>query len=83
MGVTDIDIEWFHQSSNKDARIFTNSASVNTLILMPAGWEHKWPVFHKHVTSYLAKGGNAFDDAADVLTGMVENFANKEDFWVL
>lgn len=83
MGVTDIDIEWFHQSSNKDARIFTNSASVNTLIIMPAGWEHKWPVFHKHVTSYMAKGGNAFDDAADVLTGMAENFSNKEEFWVL
>lgn len=77
MGVTNINIEWFHQSSNKEARIFTNSASVNTLIHMPAGWEHRWPIFHKHITSYSAKGGNAYDDATDTLTGMVENFGNK------
>lgn len=78
MGVTDAKVEWFHQSNNKQARIFTNSASVNTLIHMPEDWATRWPVFYRHVTGYLAKGKNKNDDAEDALTGIVENFGNKK-----
>lgn len=74
MGMHDINLIWFHQSKNKAARIFTNSASVNTLIYFPSDWKERWPVFYKHVTSYSAKGQNPHDDAPDVLTGMVEYF---------
>lgn len=70
----DCQVNWFHQSQNKQVRIFTNSAKVNMLIHMPAGWEKKWPKFYKHVTSYTAKGNNAHDDAPDCLTGIAENF---------
>jgi predicted phage terminase large subunit-like protein len=67
--------EWFHQSANKQARIFTNAASVQNLIYFPSDWEKRWPKFAKHVTSYMAAGGNKHDDAEDVLTGMAEEFA--------
>jgi len=67
------EVTWFHQSKNKIARIFSNSASVNNLIVMPHGWESKYPVFHKHVTTFkkdVAK--NKHDDCADALTGVYE-----------
>lgn len=67
-------VEWFHQSENKQVRIYTNSAKVNMLIHMPVGWDRMWPKFYQHVTSYSAKGKNAHDDAPDCLTGIVENF---------
>ncbi|MFD3003197.1 hypothetical protein ACFS7Z_22740 [Pontibacter toksunensis] len=38
-------IKWFHQSENKQVRIFTRSAEVTNLILMPEGWETRWPEF--------------------------------------
>ncbi len=67
-------IKWFHQSGNKVARISTNSASVINMIHMPVGWESMWPQFHKAVTTYMRVGKNAFDDAPDVLSGMIEHF---------
>ncbi len=62
----------FHQSQNKGARIFSNSASVQNLCLMPLGWEHTFPEFYKALTGYLKAGKNAHDDAPDCLTGTVE-----------
>ena len=70
-------VDWFHQSQNKQVRIFTNSAKVNMLVHMPIGWEKRWPKFHKHITSYTAKGNNANDDAEDALTGVVEGFGDN------
>lgn len=66
--------EWFHQSQNKEVRIFTHSAEVNNLIYFPVDWDLRWPLFHKHITSYSKTAKNAFDDAPDTLTGMVEFF---------
>ena len=70
-------IKWFHQSENKQVRIFTRSAEVTNLIHFPENWHLRWPEFYKHVTSYKATGGNAHDDAEDVLTGMVENYGKE------
>jgi len=78
LGNNDTKFEWFHQSDNKQVRIFTNSAKVTNLIYMPVDWDKKWPLFYKHVTSYSAKGKNANDDAEDCLTGIVEFFG--QDF---
>lgn len=64
----------FHQTDNKEIRIFNNSAKVNNLIYMPDNWQKLWPDFYKAVTNYLKVGGNAHDDAADALTGVVEWF---------
>lgn len=71
------EVSWFHQGQNKEVRIFTNSAKVNMLIHFPVGWKERWPKFYKHVTGYLAKGKNAFDDGPDTLTGMAENFGEN------
>lgn len=67
------EVNWFHQSNNKEARIYSNSASVNNRIVMPEDWHVRFPAFYKHVTKYqkLFKL-NKFDDAPDVLTGIIE-----------
>ena len=67
-------VTWFHQTKNKIARIFSNSASVNHLIVMPHGWESKHPLFYKHITNFkkdVAK--NKHDDCADLITGIYES----------
>lgn len=66
-------VDWFHQSKNKEARIFSNSASVTSRIVMPSNWHIKWPNFYNDVVRYkkLFKA-NKTDDAADVLTGIIE-----------
>lgn len=66
-------VKWFHQSSNKEARIFSNSATVSEKIVFPKDWFLRWSDFYNDVTKYkkLFKA-NKFDDAPDVLTGIIE-----------
>jgi len=66
-------VNWFHQSKNKEARIYSNSAKVNSTVVFPDDWHVRWPDFFNHVVAYkkLFKA-NKHDDAPDVLTGMVE-----------
>lgn len=73
-GNTRTKVEWFFQGENKQVRIWTKSADVNNLVIFPEGWETRWPAFHKHITTYSAKGKNAHDDAEDTLTGIAEYF---------
>lgn len=63
---------WFHQSKNKNERIFNASNEVMNLTVFPSGWEYLWPTFHTHITTYMKIGTNDFDDAPDCLTGTVE-----------
>jgi predicted phage terminase large subunit-like protein len=63
---------WFHQSKNKQSRIFSQSAEVQNMIYYPEDWEVRWPLFAKAIKSYLSEGNNAHDDAADALTMIVE-----------
>lgn len=66
-------IEWFHQSGNKESRILTNSSTVLQKIIMPADWKIRWSEFYYSVTAYKRLfRANKSDDAADVLTGIVE-----------
>lgn len=66
-------VEWFHQSGNKEARILSNSATVLHTIRFPRGWNMRWPEFYAHLTTYRRLfRANRHDDAADVLTGIVE-----------
>lgn len=65
-------IRWFYQSKNKEARIKSNSSTVNNTIVMPDNWHIRWPEFYNDVTNYMAMGKNKHDDAPDVLTGIVE-----------
>lgn len=73
MGNNNTKIKWFHQSENKQVRIFTQSAAVQNLCLMPKGWDKMWPGFYKSLTNYMKVGKNEHDDAEDALTGTVEN----------
>jgi len=81
LGNTETSFTTFHQSANKEVRIFNNSAKVTNLIYMPHDWKTRWPLFHKHVTGYLKSGKNSSDDPEDGLTGMVEFFGEDNRFF--
>jgi len=67
-------IEWFHQSENKEARIISNASNVQRLVLFPVGWENRWPEFHKHLTRFKKRfKANEHDDHIDCLTGCAEH----------
>ena len=66
------EIRWFHQSANKESRIFTRSAEVMNLTYMPESWETMFPEFYAEIAGYRKFGKNAHDDGADCLTGTVE-----------
>lgn len=66
-------IESFTQTDNKESRIITNAGLVTYHIIMPFGWENKWPAFHKQITGFLRNfKANEHDDGPDVLTGIIE-----------
>lgn len=77
--VTDPTVQYdsFHQGDNKEARIFSNSATVNNCIVFPADWHIRDATLYKHVTKFkkLFKA-NKFDDAPDALTGIIEKETN-------
>ena len=63
----------FYQSDNKESRIVTNAPFVNQHIIMPFGWETRYPQMHKHITGFMRRfAANAHDDDADGLTGIYE-----------
>ena len=63
----------FYQGQNKEARIVTNAPFVNQHIIMPFGWETRYPAFYKHIIGFLRKfDANDHDDDADGLTGIFE-----------
>ena len=63
----------FTQKDNKESRILTTSAGVCGQIVMPLGWESRFPAFHKQVTEFLRDfRANTHDDAPDVLAGIYE-----------
>lgn len=65
--------EPFYQGANKESRIITNSAMVNAQIIMPIGWEERFPKIHEHLTGFLRDfPANAHDDPEDGLTGIYE-----------
>lgn len=75
MGNNKTRIKWFHQSENKQVRIFSHSAEVQNLVYFPRGWDKMWPAFHKAITSYMKVNDNEHDDGPDCLTGTVEKRA--------
>lgn len=72
LGNRETSFTWFHQSENKEVRIFNHSAEVQNLTYFPKGWEHIFPQFYKAITQYKKTGKNAHDDAPDALTGTIE-----------
>ena len=82
-GIILCQINWFHQSQNKESRIITNSASVKQRIVFPDDWHIRWPEFYNHVTNFKKKfSANQTDDPEDTLTGIIErmNLDNYVDY---
>lgn len=67
-------INTFTQTKNKAARIFSNSALVNSDVAFPERWDKKWREFYNAITTYRKdnKRRATHDDAPDALTGVVE-----------
>lgn len=72
MGNVKTTFKWFHQTYNKDVRIYSNSAAVQNLTFMPEGWKTLFPDFAMALLGYLKIGENEHDDAPDALTGTIE-----------
>ena len=63
----------FYQSANKEARIITNAPFVNAQVVMPYGWENRYPRFFEHVSTFLREfSANTHDDGVDALVGLYE-----------
>lgn len=69
-------IEWFHQTANKESRIYSRSNEVMNLTYFPADWEERFPDFAEHVKNFKRDGKNEHDDAEDCLTGTIEMRGN-------
>jgi predicted phage terminase large subunit-like protein len=66
-------INWFHQSGNKESRIISNAATVKQRIVFPDDWHLRWPDFYNDVVRFKRNfKSNEHDDAADTLTGITE-----------
>lgn len=72
LGNNKTQFKWFTQTDNKDVRIFSNSATVQNLTIMPQCWKRLFPEFANAICGYLKAGKNAHDDAPDALTGTIE-----------
>ena len=72
-------INTFTQTKNKAARIFSNSALVNSDVAFPENWDKKWREFYNAITTYRKdnKRRAVHDDAPDALTGVVEMHSRK------
>lgn len=72
-------INTFTQTKNKAARIFSNSALVNSDVAFPENWDKKWREFYNAITTYRKdnKRKSTHDDAPDALTGVVEMHSRK------
>lgn len=70
-------IKWFHQSKNKQARIYSNSSWVVQHIYYPKDWKNRWPEYYNAMNRYQREGQNKHDDAPDATTGIAENCGKK------
>jgi predicted phage terminase large subunit-like protein len=77
-------VTWFTQTGNKESRIITNASQVNQKVIMPYGWQRRWPEFYNHISRFkrLFKA-NKHDDAADCLTGIIETEYTKQETFIL
>lgn len=73
-------INWFHQSKNKQARIFSNSTWVMDHIYFPVNWKDRWPEYYEAMTKYQREGKNKHDDAPDATTGIAEKIGQGGTF---
>lgn len=85
-GTRSVDVQWFHQSANKHARILSNATFVTKHLYFPENWPKRWPQFYAAMNAYQKAGGNKHDDAPDAVTGIAEKIqalsdAPEGDIW--
>lgn len=73
-------INTFHQSKNKIARILSNSTWVMNHIYFPANWRDRWPEYHDAMVKYQKEGKNKHDDGPDATTGIAEKIGQGDTF---
>lgn len=63
----------FYQGANKESRIVSKAPFVNSQIIMPFGWQERYPKAYAHLTGFMRQfGANTHDDLEDALTGVYE-----------
>ncbi len=75
-----VQINPFHQSKNKKARILSNATWVMNHIYMPINWADRFPEYHAAMTKYQKEGKNLHDDAPDATTGIAEKIGQGSTF---
>lgn len=73
-------INMFHQSKNKQARILSNSTWVMNHIYFPVNWADRFPEYYAAMTKYQKEGKNLHDDAPDATTGIAEKIGQGNRF---
>lgn len=68
----------FHQSANKEARIYSNAAWVQENVYYPSDWHNRWPSYFEAMKTYQANGKNKHDDAPDATTGIAETLNRNQ-----
>lgn len=68
----------FHQSANKEARIYSNSSWIEQNVLFPSDWKHRFPKYYEAMTTYQTQGKNKHDDAPDATTGIAETMTSRQ-----
>ena len=71
-------IKTFHQSKNKEARIYSNAAWVQEHVYYPENWADRWESYYQAMKTYQAQGKNKHDDAQDATTGIAETLNRKK-----
>lgn len=75
-----VQVNPFHQSKNKNARILSNSTWVMNHIYFPVNWSDKFPEYYTAMTKYQKEGKNLHDDAPDATTGIAEKIGLGSKF---
>lgn len=71
----------FHQSQNKEARIYSNASWIEQNVFYPSDWSNRWPSYYKAMKTYQANGKNKHDDAPDATTGIAETLGQQD--WLI
>lgn len=71
----------FAQTSNKEARILSNSSWIENFIYFPVDWRNRWPEYFEAMNTYQREGKNKHDDAPDATT-LIAEMLSKKDKWL-
>ena len=77
MGGTTTIFKPYTQTQNKDARIYSNSYQVQTLIYFPEDWNVRFREAYNSMNEYQAQGKNEHDDIEDNITSIAEELDIK------